>query len=42
MRQFRRGLKISLGKRSGGREYFKLRDGCGEPVAVQEDDDLLF
>ena len=25
-----------------GRECFKLRDGYGEPVAVQEDDDLLF
>ena len=25
-----------------GKEYFKLHDGYGEPVAVQEDDDLLF
>ena len=25
-----------------GGEYFKLRDGYGEPVSVQEDDDLLF
>ena len=35
------GYKLAWENVPGG-EYFKLRDGYGEPVAVQEDDDLLF
>ena len=35
------GYKLAWENVPGG-EYFKLRDGYGEPVSVQEDDDLLF
>ena len=35
------GYKLAWGNVPGG-EYFQLRDGYGESVAVQEDDDLLF
>ena len=35
------GYKLAWEYVPGG-EYFKLQDGYGEPVAVQEDDDLLF
>ena len=35
------GYKLAWENVPGG-EYFQLRDGYGEPVAVQEDDDLLF
>ena len=35
------GYKLAWENVPGG-EYFKPRDGYGEPVAVQEDDDLLF
>ena len=35
------GYKLAWENVPGG-EYFKLRDGYGESVAVQEDDDLLF
>ena len=35
------GYRLAWENVPGG-EYFKLHDGYGEPVAVQEDDDLLF
>ena len=35
------GYRLAWENVPGG-EYFKLRDGYGESVAVQEDDDLLF
>ena len=35
------GYKLAWENVPGG-EYFQLRDGYGESVAVQEDDDLLF
>ena len=35
------GYRLAWENVPGG-EYFKLQDGYGEPVAVQEDDDLLF
>ena len=35
------GYKLAWENIPGG-EYLKLRDGYGEPVSVQEDDDLLF